>query len=688
MRIFVLIILSVISFFIVAPAAAEAGASPEVCPSQVLFLYNKDWKGNRHFVDSGWESREVAEHYVRMRTDPVSGEKPYMFGLTCRKGMGSYLNSDHLEENSSDNSCGVVYQSPGMKRPLSACEMRDSRLVEVVLPDTGKPWNMQTLKLELLPESGSGQSGISLVKNGQSLYPGQVQVQKDGDWNIRAVGRDHVQGRFTARAACLDSEGQAHEWTADYRDIEHASFSSTGPDMVRDDQRYLDCVEDPIKEFLENPANARPDGTLLKDHILYFVVGFGLPRTVLSPYGIASGITENIRDHGSYIDFGQRLQLMYYDFDGLHNNQVFPHRFISGSSDSSVFTDYFFRTMLSRPLWGSQVNPFVHPGLYEKNKDKTAAGTLRFTSEQRAENPARHLFFATRIDAVTAEEARELVDRSVYASMFAGPDMGVLTDIDLHEDSERTGKIDSGSPAGLFRDLGYRHMFNHDRGWVRLELLRLAPDTGFFNTRDVFLPGGIATYVHSSQGWNRRESKFHEYLNKGVTVTAGAARVSPRLTPHIHNRSFWDEEVFYPYLAKGWPLGEVLLMNQIHVNWITSFVGDPLHRLPADPQKPSAMPDMTWKDNVGVKSVRDNKDGNGYLVRADLKTSAEQPRLAQMRLSRADGVNQEKKFYIFDRFSSRPSVFIPASQVRDSGHWIMELIDPFGNTSRLEGRLE
>lgn len=668
---------------------ALAQNSDDVSPSRVLVLYNKDWESSHPLISSVQDSQAVAEHYVRMHTDPITGEKPYMLGLTHKRSSKSVLSGDHLEEESNDNGCGVVYQPHDSKRPVSACDMRDSRLVEVVLPKSEIPWDLGTLGLEIDSDSGSDNTRKVLVENGQSLFPGSVTVQQSGAWHIRALGRLLLEGPFTATATCEDAQGKSHEWSAAYHDIQDASVSSTGQDGVRDDQNYLDWVENPIKAFLEDPVNARPDGTLLKEHVLYFVVSYGLPRTVCAPLGIAIGINDQMRDFGAQIDFGQRLQLMYYDLESLHQNEVQPMRFAPRSaSKPGAFRDYFFRTSLAKPLWGADVNPFVHPKLYQKEKNKAALDAPRFTATQRALRRDRHLFFAMRIDGADAMESMELVDRAVYASRYAGAEMGVLPGIPLAENLERTGEISPGSPAKPFWDLGYRHLFQQPRGRTRLELFKLAPGSGFFNAEHVFLPGGIATFVQSSQGWNMKDSRFLGYLRQGVTITAGAARVAPKVTPHIHNQSFWDEEVLYPNLLKGRPMGEILLMNQIHLGWITSFVGDPLYSLPSAPQRPQALPALSWDKNVRVSAVNDPEQGKGYLVMAELGATFEEPRLAQMRMVRKDAGADDNATHAFQRFSSRPYVFISRRDARESGVWKMELMDPFGNKAELEGSLE
>lgn len=659
-------------------------------PSQVLVLFNADWDEKHPLLGGVQDSKAVAEHYVRMHTDPVSGEKPYLLGLTGKRFLSSLLGKDHLEEQSGDNGCGVVYQPEESKRPVSACEMRDSRLVEVVLPKADNPWDMGTLRLELEPESTFDQGKVLLVDKGVSLFPDKVGVQHQGEWQIRATGRAFMTGPFTAKAQCADTSGEIHTWSARYHDIEHASFSTTGADGVRDDQNYLDCVENPIKRFLEDPANARPDGTLLRDHILYFVICHGLPFTVSAPFGIATGINDILSDFGTTIDFGQRLQIMYYDLEPLHRNQVLPmglHDRVP--SNEEAFSDYFFRTLLAQPLLGGDINPFVHQQAYQKDKNKAAAEHRWFTPMQRAMRPDRHLFFTMRIDGEGPLESMELVDRAVYASHYAGPRMGVLPHVPLGQDKERTGEIDPQSPARPFWDLGYRHLFQHAQGWVRLEFLKLAPGTGFLNADSAFLPGGIATFVQSSQGWNAKKSRFYEYLRQGVTVTAGSARVAdPGVTPHIHSHSFWDEDVLYPLLLKGLPMGEILLANQIHLNWITSFVGDPLYRLPMETQQPPVLTGLTWERNVKVAFMRESGKSKGYLVTVNLETSALDPRVAQMRLAPAHSGSQTGPEFRFERFSSRPFVFVSTQDVGKSDLWRMELMDPFGQTVVMEGRLE
>jgi len=50
------------------------GNAHAVTPSQVLVLYNADWKAD----DPGQDSKEIADHYISMHTDPDTGGKPYV----------------------------------------------------------------------------------------------------------------------------------------------------------------------------------------------------------------------------------------------------------------------------------------------------------------------------------------------------------------------------------------------------------------------------------------------------------------------------------------------------------------------------------------------------------------------------------------------------------------------------------
>ncbi|MDL2124138.1 MAG: hypothetical protein LWX51_13925 [Deltaproteobacteria bacterium] len=491
-----------------------------VSPSQVLVLYNADWTEDALLTDPGQDSLEIAEHYVRMHTDPETGEKPYILGLRCVH-REKHLNKAHLEEKSHDNASGVALMT-GQRKFSSTDKMHDSRLVEFLLPKNDAKWLFETLKLQIGHKRGTQ---LTVVEEGKSLFPSGAAVQEEGQWNVRLNGTFFSSGSFAVTAFCKDANEKTHRWEADYRDIQDYVFSRTGPDKIRDDKNYLQDVEKPIKAFLENPANARPDGILLKDHILFIVVCYGLPKTTVATYGIARGITDLLPNFGAIIDFGQRLQLMYYDVEAVAGIAPRPHKFIHDKHEGNeAFSVYYIRAPQAWPLFGDNANPFFHPLVYQKKKDdlKQLADPVAFTSRNRKKFSERHLYFVMRIDGATPMQARGLIDRSVYASQYGGPEMGMLPDIKLTQNKERVGDIDKSSAGRLFWDCGYRHLYYKHKGSHRLQLFRLTPQPGFFNETPVYLPGGISAIVESHNGWNRMQSTF---FSQGVTMTAGVARV-------------------------------------------------------------------------------------------------------------------------------------------------------------------
>ncbi|GAB4283054.1 MAG: hypothetical protein Kow0092_37980 [Deferrisomatales bacterium] len=672
--------------FLAAWAGAAAGFLPAavagaVRPSQVLVLYNEDWTDDAPLTDPGQDSKEIAEHYAAMHTDPGTGEKPYLLGLRCVHRAG-HLNRAHLGEGSRDNGSGVVLRRSG-KVVGPAGELRDSRALEFALPDVGEGYRWETFRLQLKPNRGDP---VVLVEGGVSRIPGQVAVQREGSWTVRANARALVPGPFLAEATIEDGTGELHRWRAEYQDILDVSCSRTGVDGVRDDQNYLDDVERPVQAFLEDPANARPDGTLLKDHILFVVVCYGLPKTATATYGIERGVTDRHGDFGAQIDLGQRLQLLYYDVEGAMGFVPRPHRFRS----NAPFRAYLFRAPQAWALEGFRANPFIHPDAYRSSQEgRGAKPALPFTPENRARFPGRHLYFSSRVDGATPLEARGLIDRAVYASRFAGPDMGRIEGVELPGSRERVGDLWR-NPAGKAAwERGYRHLWYTYAGNARLQWLRLGPGLGFFNRTAVFLPGGVAGVVVSHNGWNRKGAALLDALARGVTATAGTAKVAQGV-PHIHNKSWWDDLTFYDCLLGGSTLGECWFMNQIHLEWVTSFVGDPLYRLPLEPEKDRVPPRLPAQDSVHFRQLEGADGGSAVWARADLATGPQGIEVAQMRLTPLEGEGGDGA--LCQTFEGRPYTSLgPPAQVLGR-RWRLELLDPYGNrsettvTPRIESR--
>ncbi|MHB8766507.1 MAG: hypothetical protein ACYDA8_19520 [Deferrisomatales bacterium] len=638
--------------------AVAARAAPTPTPSQVLVLYNADWTGDHPLTAPGQDSREVAEQYARLRTDPATGEGPRVLGLRCVHRAG-HLNQDHLAEASRDNPSGVVLRRGG-RVVGSAGEFRDSRAVELVLPERGAGCRPGSLAVRLRPASGPP---LEVVVGGASRFPDLVVTQPAGDWNVRLDGRSLLTGPLVAEASCEGLDGEAREWRAEYQDVLDVACSRTGPDGVRDDLHYLEDVEAPVRRFLEDPANARPDGTLLKDHVLFVVVCYGLPRTAAATYGIARGVNDRLGDHGPWVDLGQRLQLLHYDLEGLSGFVPRPHRFLG----DHPFTAFLFRAPQAWPLIGPGANPFLHPEAYREKGDLGQLPEPRpFTPAERRREPARHLYFAMRLDGRDALEALALADRAAYASVFGAP-RGAAG-------PAPPGGADR-SAEGFLRHLGFRDLGVERAARTNLKFLSRAPEGEGRAGASVFLPGGVAGQILSSNGWSNPRAGLYGHLSEGVTISAGAARVMGG-AGHIHDRSWWDDGVLYPFLVRGRTAGECLLMNQLHLEWVTSFVGDPLYRLPESPAPAPAPPVFDWAGDV--RWVAGPGDPAGPWIRVALPQSPGRRRVAQGRLFRPG----QAASAVSSGFGGTVAFSLAGVEAAESGEWCIELTDPAGGRHR------
>ena len=557
----------------------------------------------------------------------------------------------------------------------STYRLRDSRLVEFTLPESKSGWQFETLKLQIGPLKSKLPERLPLIENGKNLFENRSALQSSGDFTARLNGRGFLNGSLMVSASCKDQAGEIHRWEADYNDIADIAFSTTGPDNVRDDKNYLELIEAPIKSFLEDPDNALPDGTLLKDHILFFVIAYGLPRTCIAPYGIERGITKSINNFGPIIDLGQRLQLMYYDIEAVSGTTPGPYRF---DIKTEAFTTFYLRTPQSLPLYGPKANPFLHPRVYKKDKHfDTLEMSVNFSSANRKNQPEKHLYFAMRIDAADPVQAKSLIDRAAYAKKYAASHMGVIPGTEIVKSDSTTGKLKYNSAGPALWDYGFKRIYYRYTSSNRLELFRLPSNAGFYNTEPVYLPGGIAATVTSNSGWNRKKSAIYDYIDKGVTVTLGAARVYEG-APHIHSKSWWDDAVFYNALIHRKTIGEALLMNQTHLGWISVFIGDPLYKLPAENPK---IPQDLAIEKIRLISLPSKPDAVALAVK--LKSSTHHPQMAQMRIT-----GKGKEAYTCSTFESTPYVILEKNIVESTGKWQIRLMDPFGRKKQTDFTFE
>ncbi len=482
---------------------------------------------------------------------------------------------------------------------------------------------------------------------------------------------------MTVKASCEDLQGEQHSWQADYVDLDDVQLSHTGRDGQRDDQNFIEDVEQPLRAFLEDKKNARPDGTLLKDYLLYIVVCYGLPRTAIAPDGIARGITDQINNFGTIIDFGQRLQLLYYDQNKVMGTELKPYRF----SGKEPFTNFFLRSPQAWPLYGTKANPFLHHLAYQKKKGDldNLPEARTFNDKNRNREELRHLYFVTRIDAPDPLQARGLIDRAVYASKYCGASMGQLPGQQYSQTKERVGRLERSVTGQWLWQKGWRHLYYGGQGKNRLELLRLGPDDGFYNQDTAYLPGGIAGTVISHNGWKKGEMLTD--LQRGVTATVGAAKVY-RGAPHIHNKSWWDDEILYPFLERGKTLGEVLLMNQIHLGWITTFIGDPLYQFP-DPVETRHKPlHFDSKSDVLVEVIKNNAGDKEVWLQVDLGSTVASPVVGQLKATSATGAE-----VVCPTFEAKPYVRLGDKSVCGQ-RWQLEIMAPDGQQFAAETVIE
>jgi hypothetical protein len=151
-----------------------------------------------------------------------------------------------------------------------------------------------------------------------------------------------------------------------------------------------------------------------------------------------------------------------------------------------------------------------------------------------------------------------------------------------------------------------------------------------------------------------------------------------RGAPHIHSKSWWDDEILYPSLLEHRTIAECFFMNQVHLGWIASFVGDPLYRLPVAPQKDKRRPECT---RVRVREVKnpEEKSGRQVWIRAELDSSPQTPEVAQMRVV---SLQSGEVVGLCQTFEATPSARINRDK-GDKGPLRLEFVDPAGNTSEM-----
>ena len=700
-------------------------AAAAAAPDQVLVLYNADYRIDQDDSEPGQDSREVAEYYVGRHTDPATGRKPWILGVTCIHGK-DHLNQFRLPEDSSDNLYGLEFVGEG--EPPKRWPVADSRQAQMKIPKADlEKVNLTTVTITVGRPDGSAKKVI--FDQGAALK-GYGVTETDQDGRLYSFdAKQAMRGTIEVVLEAKDKQGEpATSQRYTFYDIDDFALSITGIDKVRDDKNYLEDIELQVKDFLEDPKNATADGTLLKDHILYIVVCHGLPKVVTSIYGVGRGTGESLGDFGNGSSLQQRLMLAYLDPPAInylyigHGSTMarmpfergLPARFIKYTRPFGL--DGLRRQVLCNALaYGllGNFNPYMHPGTFSNNDVKDMYDQARyadpkhrlkpplyksqqdqpphFTTQTRKAHPkASFLYWCMRIDGRSPAIAKAQVDGAIYGTRYFTPSQGQCYNrlagplpiqpavrLGLDELKELGFSLQpelNKPPAVIERPLLFSAFFSDGPRYV--EEGEIAGQSGV-------LPGGIIHAIKSANGWMNNEDQFATYLEKmieaGATVTAGLGGVGGA---HITSASWWDDRIFYYHLFRGYELGEVLLMSTTYLDWVTAYIGDPLYRPNVLVNKPDTTPPAL--DGPIAVEVLPAKDSYCAILTAKLKQTPSNPEMAEMA---ADyGADRNKTNVTSNwRFSAQPHVILTGLKAGSTCYYTVHLSDGYANATKADG---
>lgn len=665
-------IISIVFFaFLISFPAVLAGAGA----GKVLVLYNRDWTGDLPGTEAGQDSEEVARYYVRCHTDPKTGEKPYVLGLSGK------LNGESITEASSDNYFGVIYRGKG--RGLSKKQkyyMLSSR-IECRLPKSDKldPGSV-TLKIRRVGDDSPATIIYNAAKPTKKHAGVIVRDEQEGKGKkgkpVRRIffdaARAGFRGELLVTLTAKNTSGKGRKIlteTVRYFDPADFAFSRTGPDNRRDDQHYMDLIEKPVKKFLEDPENA-VNGQLLKDRILYIVICYGLPRTVRRTYGIAqTAVPTSPRDSGNMVSLCQRLETLYYDIEAVRPPRLTAIRLRKPLG-------HFMVRMPVSTMWfqfiGPRYQPLVHGAAYKNfRKHKQFKPPWKspphLTCELRNRYSKRFLYVCSRIDAHNPRDAKHMIDAAQYAQRYLTPHIGSAAGGKTWDGAKALAKTEDKCGAAELKALGLPgcgKSRNYGAYFGRVK-------------SGGYLPGAIDWDVISKNGLNRKKSAINLMLKKRVTVTAGAARTY-RGCAHTTTHGWWDSRVFYHYLFRGYDLGEAWAMSKFYCQWVTSFFGDPLYRpdlrkTQIDKTPPSVSKPGDIRVTISPKNIA--------TIRVKLCTTPDNPELAQASVEYWEkGDVKNPKTATDPHYRKRPIVTIQGLKSNTIYYYRIILTDPYQNT--------
>ena len=666
-------------------------------PDQVLVIYNEDWVKDVDGSSPGQDSREVAEYYIERHSDSIRGLKPYLLGLKCThsKPEQKHLNNWYIEEKSQDNKNGVLFVGQGLP-PGKKEWTRDSRQVEIVVDNKDGEVDWSSIRIWCSSLKFKKKIKVIPIVSGEPKRQGNRWVYPSVETGKGRCFRFDAHKSFAGTVSVLfevkDNEGnKIRDLKLKYYDRDDFVFSMFGRDGVVDEKHFQEDVAIPIKQFLEDPNNALPDGTSLKDHILYIVVCHGLPFSCEGVFGIERGVTSNPANHGDRGSLEQRLQTLYYGWGRQIVPPVVSMYMFGGPDSKKGVRNYRITSAMRYPMYGKRWNIYMHPDTYSflgaKKKPIKLLNIPPFP-KVREESPEHYFGYGvSRIDGQGPREAKRLVDYALYASRYLRPEMVHAHNLSKAAESKKSDvklglkNVYQGKVWGLpdIPELG----FEKKPGQMAkgLPFLKFSQEISMNLFR--YLPGGMDRVVDSANGWNiSRGQPIWKQVDQGVTISAcgGPAYGGG---PHITNATFWDNRILMRYLFRGRDLGECFLLSTTYVNWSTSLVGDPLYH--PDLSKTivdSQAPAVYGNDDIQV-DLFPTMGKYSAVIKVPIQFSRENPEVAiQKAYFMKDGEEIEQSVSS-SIFSVRPITVIRDLEA-DSRYLIrLVLTDPYGNKTDL-----
>jgi hypothetical protein len=689
-RIFIILIIAAFPEFVHTFELKKFQARPD----QVLVIYNEDWEKDVDMSAPGQDSKEVAEYYIKKHAETSKGLKPYSLGLNCRHRK-KHLNHWYIKEPSQDNKNGIVFKGEGIP-PKRNEWVRDSRKVEIVVEnkDDNVDWDSieswcYSFQLEKKIRVMPTVSGIPITQKSKLTYP----PKEDGKGRcFRFNAHELFSGTVLVTFKAKDKNSKIiQDLKLKYYDRDDFVFSMTGKDRIIDEKNFQEDIAIPIKRFLEDPQNSLPDGTLLKDHILYIVICHGLPFSVEGVFGIARGVTSNPANHGDLGSIEQRLQTLYYGW-GTKIKPPVVSRYMKGGPDSKKgVRNYLITSAMRYPMYGKRWNIYMHPDTYSYLKpQKNAIGNYDLPPFPEIRKRAPDYFFgygATRIDGQGPNEAKRIIDYSLYATKYLRPEMIQAHSPSEAEEADRSVKkhkvknIFKGKNWGWKKlpELGFEKIPGQNSKGI--PFLKFNPDLS--RNRFRYLPGGMDRVVDSANGWNgNRDQPIWKQVEQGVTVSAcgGPAYGGG---PHITNATFWDNRILMRYLFRGRDLGECFLLSTVYVNWSTSLLGDPLYhpdlsKTIVDRNPPS----VQSEDDIQV-TLYPTMGKQSAVISVPVQFSKDNPEVAILEAYFQKEGEKNEQAVSSSIFSARPKVVLKGLAANNVYNVRLVLTDPYGNKTDL-----